>query len=500
MERTNRPLTVAALLLALFMAAMEMTVVSTAMPTVIGDLGGIERYAWVFTAYMLAATITVPLYGKLADLYGRKPILLFGIAVFLVGSIASGQARTIDQLIVFRALQGLGAGSMQPVAITIIGDIFEVEERARMQGIFGAVWGVAGLVGPLLGGFIVKALSWRWVFYVNVPFGLASAALLTLAFRERVEKKHHRLDLLGAGCLAVGVMALLVASRGQGTASWIAAVTALAAMAAFLAVERRAPEPLLPIDLFAKRVMAVTTALGALVGGAMIATVTFVPLYVQAVLGGSPTDAGSAITPMVIAWPIASALSGRILPKLGFRALVWMGLGLSAFGAFELAFNLSPGMSLSVPRVTTAIFGAGLGLANTALIIAVQTSVAWEQRGVATASTMFFRTIGGTLSVGALGSILARALAKDASIPTDAANNLLGPEHGHSLPPAIVHALAAVLASAMQALFWVIAAIAAGAFLVSGLFPKVPMPAQRAAPRSGVPPAPPVPAVDTVEG
>jgi EmrB/QacA subfamily drug resistance transporter len=478
MERTHRPLTVAALLLSLFMAAMEMTVVSTAMPTVIGDLGGIERYAWVFTAYMLAATITVPLYGKLADLYGRKPVLLFGIALFLLGSVASGQARTIDQLIAFRALQGLGAGSMQPVAITIIGDIFEVEERARMQGIFGAVWGVAGLVGPLLGGFIVKALSWRWVFYINLPFGLGAAALLTFAFRERVEKKHHRLDVLGAVLLAVGVASLLVASRGQGSLSVGAAAAALCAIAAFLVVERRAEEPLLPIDLFAKRIMAVTTALGALVGGAMIATVTFVPLYVQAVLGGSPTDAGSAITPMVIAWPIASALSGRILPKLGFRPLVWVGLGLSALGAFELASHLSPDMSLAVPRVTTAMFGAGLGLANTALIIAVQTSVSWEQRGVATASTMFFRTIGGTLSVGVLGSILARELARDTGIPADAANALLGPEHGRSLSPATIHALSSVLASAMHSVFWVIALIALSAFVVSSLFPQVKMPAR----------------------
>jgi EmrB/QacA subfamily drug resistance transporter len=486
MERTHRPLTVAALLLSLFMAAMEMTVVSTAMPTVMGDLGGIERYAWVFTAYMLAATITVPLYGKLADLYGRKPVLLFGIALFLLGSVASGQARTIDQLIAFRALQGLGAGSMQPVSITIIGDIFEIEERARMQGIFGAVWGVAGLVGPLLGGFIVKTLSWRWVFYINLPFGIGAAALLTVAFRERVEKKHHRLDVLGAALLAIGVASLLVASRGQGMISVVAAASALCAIAAFLFVERRAEEPLLPIDLFAKRIMAVTTALGALVGGAMIATVTFVPLYVQAVLGGSPTDAGSAITPMVIAWPIASALSGRILPKLGFRPLVWAGLGLSALGAFELASRLSPDMSLAVPRVTTAMFGAGLGLANTALIIAVQTSVSWEQRGVATASTMFFRTIGGTLSVGVLGSILARELARDASIPTDAANALLGPEHGRSLSPETVRALSSVLASAMHSVFWVIAAIALGAFAVSGLFPRVKMPERPVARKPGV--------------
>jgi MFS family permease len=222
----------------------------------------------------------------------------------------------------------------------------------------------------------------------------------------------------------------------------------------------------------------------------MIGTVTFVPLYIQAVLGGSPTDEKKAITPMVIAWPVASALSGRFLPRVGFRPLVWAGLGLSALGAFELAFNLSPGMTLTVPRVTTALFGAGLGLANTALIIAVQSSVAWEQRGVATASTMFFRTIGGTLSVGVLGSILTRALARDASVPADAANALLGPEHGRTLSPTTLHALASVLASAMHSVFWVIAAIAVGAFAVSWLFPSVQVPERRAAPKPGGIPVP----------
>src|SRR5215472_8733108 len=320
MPKTNRPLTVAAILCAMFMAAMEMTVVSTAMPTVIGDLGGIQHYAWVFTAYMIAATVTVPMYGKLADLYGRKPILLFGIALFVLGSVASGQARSIGQLIAFRAVQGLGAGAMQPTALTIAGDIFDLEERARIQGVFGAVWGVAGLIGPVLGGLIVKWLSWRWVFYINVPFGLGSALLLIFFFRERVERKHHTLDLAGAGLLTAAVLALLFATRRGPLALPFAALAALT-LAGFLAVERRAKEPLLPLPLFRKRVMAVTTLVGSLLGAGMIATVTFVPLYIQAVCGGTATEAGSAITPMVIGWPLASAVGGRVLPRVGFRPL-----------------------------------------------------------------------------------------------------------------------------------------------------------------------------------
>src|SRR5207245_6553287 len=216
--KTNRPLTVISLLLSLSMAAMEMTVVSTAMPTVVGDLGGIHLYSWVFTGYLLTSTVTVPLYGKLADLYGRKPVLLAGIGVFLVGSMASGLARGIGTLIAFRALQGLGAGAMQPTTLTIVGDIYNLEERSRMQGVFGAVWGVAGLIGPLLGGVIVHYLSWRWVFFINVPAGIAAAALLVVALHENVEHRRHSLDLAGAGLLMVGLVALLAGTHGGSAA------------------------------------------------------------------------------------------------------------------------------------------------------------------------------------------------------------------------------------------------------------------------------------------
>ncbi|MFL5441574.1 MAG: MFS transporter, partial [Myxococcales bacterium] len=288
--KTNRPLTVVSLLLSLSMAAMEMTVVSTAMPTVVGDLGGIHYYSWVFTAYLLTSTVTVPIYGKLADLYGRKPVLLAGIAIFLVGSMASGLAQGIGALIAFRALQGLGAGAMQPTTLTIVGDIYNLEERARMQGVFGAVWGVAGLIGPLLGGIIVKYLSWRWVFFINVPAGIAAAMLLVVALHEEVEHRRHSLDLAGAGVLTLCLVALLFGTHG-GAASAIGLPLAVLSLFVFFAIEKRSAEPVVPLDLFRGRVMAVATAAGALVGAGMISMVTYVPLYVQGVLGGSPTEA-----------------------------------------------------------------------------------------------------------------------------------------------------------------------------------------------------------------
>src|SRR5436305_6599570 len=472
--KTNRPLTVISLLLSLSMAAMEMTVVSTAMPTVVGDLGGIHYYSWVFTAYLLTSTVTVPLYGKLADLYGRKPVLLAGIGVFLVGSMACGLAQSIGALIAFRAVQGLGAGAMQPTTLTIVGDIYNLEERARMQGVFGAVWGVAGLVGPLLGGIIVKSLSWRWVFFINVPAGIAAAVLLVVALHERVEHHRHSLDWLGAGVLTLGLTALLFGVHGgQGTA--IGLPLAAISLVLFFFIERRSPEPVVPLDLFRQRAIGVATAAGALVGAGMISMVTYVPLYVQGVLGGSPTEAGSAITPMVIGWPIASAISGRALPRVGFRVLVRSGLVISAAAAAALALLLRPGVSLHVPQAMSAIFGVGLGLANTALLIAVQTSVEWRQRGVATASTMFARTIGGTLAVGVLGGILGAALRRDESIPEGAADRLLGPGHGEGLGSSVLEALSASLQSGLGIIFWTIAGIALAACALRLLFPYLPV-------------------------
>lgn len=471
-RETRRSLTVVALLLGLFLAAMEMTVVSTAMPTAVGDLGGIHLYAWVFAAYMLTSTVTLPIHGKLADLYGRKPVMIAGIALFLCGSFLCGHADGMAALILFRALQGVGAGAIQPVAMTIVGDLFDVHRRARIQGVLGAVWGLAGLIGPLLGGAIVHWLSWRWVFYVNIPLGLGCAAILAVAYHEKVERRVHRLDLAGAAFLAITVVLTLlsVRSRGEGVAFIPAAVVSLFL---FLWVERRADEPILPLDLFSQRVMAVASATGTLVGAAMISMVTYVPLYVQSVLAGSPTDAGTAIAPIAIGWPITSTLAGRILPRVGYRKLIWSGLALTFGAAVGLAYQLRPGADLWATRLLTGLYGAGLGLANTPLVIAVQSSVPWKRRGVATASTMFSRSIGGTLSVGILGGFLAAALAAS-NAPSGAVDKLMGPERS-LLPPALVQNLSGALQGGMERIFLAVAVIAFAGLAASLLFPAVPI-------------------------
>ena len=469
-RRTSRPLTVVALLLGLFLAAMEMTVVSTAMPTVVAELGGLPLYAWAFAGYMLATTVTVPIWGKLADLRGRKPVLLAGIGLFLGGSLACGQAGSMAELIAWRAVQGLGAGAMQPVTFTIVGDLFDVHERGRMQGLFGAVWGVSGLVGPLLGGAIVHSVGWRWIFWLNLPFGLASAAVLAVAYHERPERHAHRLDGAGAALLSIAVIAALLAAGSRGMAL-VAVPAAVAATFAFLAVERRAREPLLPLDLFSHRVMVVASAAGALMGAAMFATVTYVPLWVQSVLGRTATAAGAAIAPMALGWPLASAIAGRLVARLGYRRLLVTGFATSAAAAVLAAVALRPGTPLVVVQALMAAYGAGLGIANPPLLIAVQTSVPWSRRGVATASTLFFRTIGGTLAVGLLGGVLAGALARAGARP-ELVEKLLSPARA-MLDPAAVAPVAGALQGAMAIVFWTGAGIACAAFAVVLAFPHV---------------------------
>ncbi len=473
MRKTHRGVTTVALALSLFMAALELTVVSTAMPTVVGEVGGIEHYAWVFTAYLLAATVTLPIYGKLADLYGRKPVLLFGIGFFLAGSVASGLSGTIHALIIFRAIQGLGAGAMQPIALTIIGDIYTLEQRARVQGAFSGVWGLAGLIGPLAGALIVKYLSWRWVFFINVPFGLLVIALLATRFHEEVGRREHSLDWLGAGLLAAGVLALLAGVQ-QTLPPAVAFPLAVFLLVLFVWVERRAREPVLPLRIFKIPEIAIAAGAGALFSGAMFGAITYVPLFVQGVLSGTPTQAGGMITPMIVAWPMCSLISGRLLTRVGFRPLIVGGFFLAAFGNLLMALLLKPNSSMLIPQIAMGVFGAGLGFASTALLIAVQTSVGWELRGVATASNMFFRTIGGTLASGAMGGVLAARLTRDPQIPVQAANALLGPDHGRSLSPDVLRMLGGQLEAGLVINFWIIFGLAFAAFVTALFFPPRP--------------------------
>ena len=473
-RRTHRPLTVVALLLAIFMAAMEMTVVSTAMPTVVAELGGALHYAWVFSAYMLTSTVTVPIYGKLADLYGRKPILHVSMLIFLVGSMASGQAHSMAALVAFRALQGIGAGGLQPVALTVVGDIFDLEERAKMQGIFGAVWGIAGLAGPLVGGIIVGTLSWRWVFYVNVPFGVLSALVLGVSLHETVEKKNHVFDIAGALTLSIAVLALLTGIEGYD--AWVLLPASVVLAASFVVIETKAKEPMLSPALFKRRILVTSSMLGTVAGAAMIGIVTFIPLYVQGVLGATPTEAGATIAPMAVGWPIASAISGRLIKRLGFRTLVRTGMTILAASTAAFVLILAHEPSASTLRLAGIGFGVGMGLANTAMVIAVQTSVSFNERGVATASTMFFRSIGGTIGVGVMGAVLARDLLANplarASGGAELVAKILGPER-RQISADVLAALSGDLHRGVLHVAWIWVVLGGLAVAAAFAFPAV---------------------------
>ena len=399
--------------------------------------------------------------------------MLVAMGLFLLGSMASGQARTMGQLIAFRAVQGIGAGGMQPMALTIVGDIFKIEERAKMQGVFGAVWAIAGLVGPLLGGMIVATLSWRWIFYVNVPFGLLSAAVLTFSLVETVEKRKHGLDIAGALLLSAAVVALLLGTDGE--VPWLLLPLSLLLTIAFIAVEARAKEPILPLRLFAQRILATSSMLSAFGGGAMVGLVTFVPLYAQGVLGSTPTEAGTTIAAMAVTWPFASAISGRLIVKVGFRPLVRAGFFLAAASSVVLALAMSHGVSPMMLRIAAAMFGIGMGLANTPVVIAVQTSVGFAQRGVATASTMFFRNIGGTVGVGVMGIVLAGALLAGAARETGGADlvaRILGPER-RNVDPAVLASISGDLSLGLTRVMWIVSGLAISAAIVAWFFPNV---------------------------
>ncbi len=461
-----------ALMLGMFLAALDTTIVGTALPSIVGKLGGISLYSWVFSAYLLTSTTTVPIYGKLADLYGRKPIFLFGSGLFLLGSILSGASQSMEQLIIFRAIQGLGAGAVLPLVLTIIGDIYALKERAKVQGLFSGVWGLSSVVGPAVGGIIVDHFSWRWVFYINIPFGLISCVLLAIYLKESVERKKHSLDYIGTLTLTGAIVALLFAMLEGGTAwAWnsiqILGLFALAIVltGVFLWQERRAAEPILPLTLFDNRIISISSIGGVILGVVMFGVSSYVPLFVQGVRGGTATSAGLVLGPMLLAWPIASTIGGRIAIRYGYRFIASIGMALATAGVI-MSTLFTVDTSLPFIIVAMLLIGAGLGFASIAFTLAVQNAVPWNLRGVATASTQFFRTIGGTVGVAVMGTILNAQMAMRfppifahftsvvAQLPRNIApaNVLLTPNVRTLLPFTFLHSLEVALSNS---LFWV---------------------------------------------
>lgn len=472
MNRQAKVVVIIALMLGMTLAALDTTIVGTAMPTIVGKLGGFSLYSWVFSAYLLTSTTTVPIYGKLADLYGRKPLFLIGTALFLLGSVASGASQSMEQLILFRAVQGLGAGAVVPLVLTIIGDIFDLAARARVQGFFSGVWGVASVVGPAAGGLIVDHVSWRWVFFINVPFGLISGLLLVLAFQEKVTRTKTTLDYAGTLTLTGSIVALLFALlQGGSSWAWVSPQSIslfalfVVLLVYFLWLEKRAPEPILPLALFQNRIIAISSIGGLILGVTMFGISTYVPLFVQGVRDGSATDAGIVLTPLLFSWPVASVISGKLVLSWGYRKVAVVGAILTTLGAGMLLF-FHQDTSILFIVVSMLLAGTGLGFDSTAFILAVQNAVPWRQRGVATASTQFVRTIGGTIGVAFMGTILNVQLAQrftpifahfasvTAHLPANLApaNILLAPNIHNLVPADFLQQLQVALS---QGLFWV---------------------------------------------
>jgi EmrB/QacA subfamily drug resistance transporter len=403
-------------MVAIFLGAMESTVVATAMPTVVGSLGGIEIYSWVFSGFLLTSTVTMPLWGRLSDLYGRRPTYLTGLVVFLVGSALSGAARSMTALIAFRMLQGLGAGALMPIGMTIVADQFGLERRARMQGYFSSVWGLASIVGPLAGGLLSDHVSWRWVFYINLPFGAVAIALVAGALRDQPRSRRPVIDYAGLVLFAAGVSSLLIGLVQAGRiGEWIALpvllplVVAAVALGAFLAVERRAPEPIVPLRLFTNRMVVAAVVTGFLAGMAMFGAISFVPLFMQSVAGASATAAGWVLTPFILGWIALSVTSARLVLRTGYRVLVITGM-VCLMVAFMLFTRWGPGLTLAVAMRDVVLAGVGMGMTMVPMLIAVQSAVPRGDLGATTSVTQFFRTVGGAIGLSLMGTIMAQRL------------------------------------------------------------------------------------------
>lgn len=461
----DRRFVLAALMLVMVLASMEQTITSTAMPTIIGELHGLEHYSWVASVYLLACTVTMPLYGRLADALGRKKVLVGAILLFMGGSVAAASARSMTQLILFRGVQGLGAGGIMPVVLTIAADIFTLHERAKIQGFFSMVWGTAALLGPALGAFLVKAFGWRSVFFINLPLGALGLAVLMWKYRDTEEPHPADLDLPGVLSLSIGGAALLALVSGLGADGWPTPVlVALGAVAVVCIVfliwhERRAAHPILSPQLLAQRAIGPSMLASFLFGLAFLCLDTYVPLYVQGGRGGGVAAAASVVTPVMLTWAASGVFAAPLLVRWGFRRTALVGCSLMTIGFGGLLLCARAGAPRWLITAVLALSGFGFGFASMSYLLAAQEAVAWQQRGMITSAMTFFRSIGGSLGVGILGAMF-NALTRDELDKLRASGispaQLLDPHADVSLPPQLLQQAQGAIAGGLA---WVFAAM-----------------------------------------
>ena len=422
--RSERGPVLLSLMLATALVALDSTVIATAIPTITQDLGGFSQFPWLLSVYLLAQAATTPLYGKVADVVGRKPVILFGVGVFLVGSILCGFAWSMPALIAFRAVQGLGAGAILPMSTTIVGDIYTLAERAKVQGYVASVWGISAVVGPLIGGAFSEWVSWRWIFWVNIPLCLVAGGILLRNFREKVERTKHRVDYLGAVLVTAATTLLMLGllEGGEGW-PWTSLTSALVIggglvlAVAFVLVERRAAEPVLPLWVFGRRMLLTTSVVSLGVGAVMIGFTSYIPTFTQVTLGTGALVAGFSVATMTVGWPVAAAQSGRLYLRYGFRVTALLGSLLAIVGVVLVLLFLGTGSTPWEVGAFCLVVGAGLGLAAPTTVIAAQHTVGWSERGVVTSANMFSRSIGSALGVAVYGAVVNASLGRTAAHP-----------------------------------------------------------------------------------
>lgn len=484
-RQTRRSLVLTALVVTMFLAAIEGTIVATAMPSIASRLGGFSLYSWVFSSYLLMQAVTTPVFGKLADLYGRKPVFLAGVSIFLVGAALCGFANSMGMLVGFRFVQGIGAGAVLPISVTLAGDLYSLHERGRVQAYLSSVWGISSILGPLAGGLIVQHLHWHWIFWLNLPFGIISLVMIGLFLHEKVEQRERSVDYVGAALLLIGLSALMLAltqaeAWGASRALLLGA-GGLALLGLFYRQQGSAPDPMMHLELWENPIIRRGNLAILCAGIAMIGLITFLPTFVQGVLGRSALVAGFTLSAMSIGWPIASVIAGRTLVRFGVRALVRTGgvfvtVGATIVAIFAAQSPLHAGLG-------AFLMGMGFGLLNTTYIVAIQTSVPWAQRGVATSTNMLMRNLGNAIGAAMLGGVLNIRLASyiearglGSSISLDTVRDLIQHREGIASPAVGGQALGVLrdgLAGSLVLVFWIVAAFALAVLLISARVPDL---------------------------
>ncbi len=415
--RSERGPVLGAIMLCSALVALDSTIIATAVPTIVDDLGGFSQFPWLFSIYLLAQAVTIPIYSKLADVVGRKPMITFGVVVFVLASVLCGLAWSMPSLIAFRALQGIGAGAIQPIGLTMIGDLYTLEERSRVQGYIAAVWGLSAVTGPAIGGLLSEYSSWRWIFLINLPLGALALVTLRRRFTEQVERREHSIDYKGAALLTTGCSLLILGLLESGHAwAWrspttaVVLGTAVLLLVAFRHVESRVAEPVLPLWVFRRRVLVSGNLVSLGVGALIVGLSSYIPAYVQGVLGTGPIEAGFALAALTMGWPIAASLSGRLYLRIGFRDTALIGISIAIVGSL-LTARLAAGSPVSAVVLAMFVTGFGMGLSASPAVVAVQSVVSWERRGVVTGTTMFSRSMGSALGAAVFGAIANATLA-----------------------------------------------------------------------------------------